>query len=73
MYPHLLVRNRNSYESFEQLDGPAVKASFKGLTGIGAGAGNGKRFTVPRRGFSSNVPTLIGEEPISLAAVQLQY
>ena len=40
-----------------------VQAGFKGLTGIGAGAGNGKRFTFPRRGFSSNVPTLIGEEP----------
>ena len=55
------------------LGGHAVKADFQGLTGIGAGAGNGKRFTFPRRGFSSNVPTLIGEEPISLAAVQLQY
>ena len=39
--------------------GDAVKAGFKGLNGIGAGAGNGKRFTFPRRGFPSNVPTLI--------------
>ena len=70
MYPHLSVRNRNSYESFEQLGGHAVKAGFKGLTGIGAGAGNGKRFTFPRRGFSSNVPTIIGEEPVFLLSTQ---
>ena len=43
--------------------GHAVKAGFQGLVGIGAGAVNGKRFTFPRRGFPSNVPTLIGEEP----------
>ena len=46
--------------------GHAVKAGFKGLNGIGAGAGNGKRFTFPRTGFSTNVPTLIGEQPYKL-------
>ena len=45
------------------------KLVFKGY-GIGAGAGNGKRFTFPRRGFPSNVPTLMGEEPLFIALVR---
>ena len=43
--------------------GHAVKAGFQWLVGIGAGAGNGKRFTFPRKGFPSNVPIPVGEEP----------
>ena len=50
----ILAKQNHPNEAFSQ-----VAADFN----FGAKAGNGKRFTFPRRGFPSNVPTLIGEEP----------